>query len=164
MDDFALAYESFSNLPESTTPTATGDQIPVREALTGIITRKDASLIGGGIPGLTATVAELNTLDVSAETETIAEGDIVDPTKRFTKIAATALGTISLAAPPSSMYGQFKMIESTSAQEITMSLSNVAVQGLATTNIVFSAIDQVLILQAGTNKWYEVATIGAVII
>ncbi len=113
--------------------------------------------------GVTATAAELNAVDVSANTETIAESGVVSVTKTFTKIVSTGAGAITLAAPGADMLGRTKVIEMTGGNhDITLSLANV-VGGSAATTCTWTNTNEALVLVGGTNKWQVVAESGVVL-
>ncbi len=119
--------------------------------------------IGG--TNIDATAAEINlNCDLSANTETIAKTTAVSVTKTYTKVdSTTGTGAITLAAPGAAMLGQKKVIEMvTDNGDITLALTNVT-GGSAATTATFSAINQALILVAGTNKWHVIAESGVVL-
>ena len=115
----------------------------------------------GALSGVTATASELNLLDVSAQSETITEAGAVSVVKRNTEIDSSGGAyAITLAAPDASMLGQVKVIEMTTAgNAVTMALTNVQ-GGSAATSASFDAVNETLILVAGTNKWNVVGEIG----
>lgn len=108
-----------------------------------------------------ATAAELNVMDVSAQTETIAEGGVVSVTKRFTKLTQAGAGAITLAAPDGTMLGQVKVIEQVAGttDNVTLALTNVD-GGSAATTATFNAAGETLIMVAGNTKWHVVKEIG----
>ena len=104
---------------------------------------------------------ELSLLDLSEQTETILVAGAVSVTKRISKLsAASGAYAVTLAAPDATMLGQVKVIEMTVAgNAITMALTNVD-GGSADTTASFDAVNEVLILVAGTNKWHIVKEVG----
>lgn len=112
---------------------------------------------------LGATVAEINALDISANTETIDVSAAVDATKTFTKIASTGAGAITLAAPGAEMLGRTKVIEMISGDhDVTLALTNVT-GGSAATTCTWTNTNEALVLVGGTNKWHVVAESGVVL-
>lgn len=108
-----------------------------------------------------STAAELNLLDVSAQTETILVAGAVSVVKRITHLSA-ASGTyaVTLAAPDVTMLGQVKIINmSVAGNNITMALTNVQ-GGTAATTATFNAADECLVLIAGIGKWHVVGESG----
>lgn len=111
---------------------------------------------------VTATAAELNITDTSVQTETgIAAAGVASVTKRVTKLDSSGgAGAFTLAAPDASMLGQVKVIEMTVAgNALTLSLANVQ-GGSAATTASFDAVNETLVLVAGTNKWTVLAEAG----
>ena len=115
--------------------------------------------IGGNV--ITATAAEINELAVSAETETITVAGAVAVDKKITNLDATSGAyAVTLAAPAAGSIGQTKVIQMTVAgNAITMALTNVQ-GGTAGTSASFDAVDETLVLVAGTNKWTVTAEVG----
>jgi hypothetical protein len=114
---------------------------------------------------VTATPAELNLLDLSAQTETIDSGVDVSVTKRITKIDNTTsgAGAITLAAPDATMLGQVKIIEMTvDGGDVTLSLANVD-GGTAGTTATFDAVGKSLILIGGVSKWHVIGEAGVIL-
>jgi len=114
---------------------------------------------------VTATAAELNKNDVSAETETIDSGVAASATIGITKIdnTVTGAGAITLAAPDASMLGKTKIIEMVVDNgDVTLSLANVT-GGSAATTCTWANVNEALILVGGTNKWHVVAESGVVL-
>lgn len=111
---------------------------------------------------VTATSAELNLLDLSAQTESgIAASGVVSPTKRVTQLDSNAAaGAITLAAPDASMLGQIKIIEMTVAgNALTMALTEV-VGGTAGSSASFDAAGEMLVLIGGATKWIVLKEYG----
>ena len=110
---------------------------------------------------ITATAAELNLLDASAQVETVLVAGAVSVVSRVTYLSA-ASGTyaVTLAAPDASMLGQVKVIEMTVAgNDITLALTEVQ-GGSAATTATFNAADETLTLVAGSLKWNVVGESG----
>lgn len=115
------------------------------------------------LAGVTATAAELNSVDVSLNTETIAEGGVISVTKAITKIASTGAGAVTLAVPDASMLGKIKIVEMISGEhDVTLSLANVQ-GGSAATTATFSDINDALVLVGGVAKWHVVGESGVVL-
>lgn len=112
---------------------------------------------------LTATGAEINNLcDISANTETILVAGAVSVTKRITILnGVSGAYAVTLAAPDASMLGQVKIIQyaAGATNAITMALTNVQ-GGTAGTSASFNAVDETLVLVAGSNKWTVVGEAG----
>ena len=110
---------------------------------------------------ITATPAELNLADASAQTETITVAGAVSVTSRVTNLDATSGAyAVTLAAPDASMLGQVKVINMTVAgNAITLALTEVQGQS-AGTGASFDAVDETLVLVAGVNKWTVVGEAG----
>ncbi len=108
-----------------------------------------------------ATGAELNLLDLSAQTETVSSAGAVSVTKRVTNLDSTAGGmAVTLAAPNAAMLGQVKIITHTVDNgDVTMALTNVT-GGSAATTATFDAVNDSLILVAGVSKWHVVGEAG----
>lgn len=115
------------------------------------------------LDGVTATAAELNSVDLSLNTETIAEGGVVSVTKAYTKIVSTGAGAVTIAAPDATMLGKVKVIEMTGGEhDVTLALTNVQGQSSGTT-ATFSDINDTLVLVGGTLKWNVVGQAGIVL-
>jgi hypothetical protein len=101
------------------------------------------------------------TFDTSAQVETILVAGAISLTKRVTKLsAASGAYAVTLAAPSTAMIGQTKVIDMTVAgNAITLALTNV-VGGTASTTASFDAVNESLVLVAGTNKWIVVGQAG----
>ena len=115
----------------------------------------------GILDGATVTTAELNILDASANTETILVAGAIDPATRITYLsAASGAYAVTLAAPDAAMLGQVKIIEMTNADNaITLALTEVQ-GGSAGTSASFDAINETLVLVAGSLKWNVVGESG----
>jgi hypothetical protein len=114
------------------------------------------------LDGATVTTAEVNKLDVSAETETgIAASGTVSASLAITQLDSNAgAGAITLAAPDASMLGKVKVIEMTVAgNALTMALTEVQ-GGSAATTASFDAVGETLTLVAGTLKWNVIGESG----
>lgn len=111
--------------------------------------------------GVTATAAELNKNDTSAQTETINKEGVVSVTKKITKIDSTSgTGAITLAAPDASMLGETKtIIMSVDGGDITLALTNVQGQSSGTT-ATFNDVSDALILVGGISKWHVIKESG----
>lgn len=114
----------------------------------------------GGV-AVTSTAAELNLLDQTAQTETIAEGGVVSVTKRYTKLTQTTTGAITLAAPGADMLGQIKVIEQVggTTDAVTLALTNV-VGGSAATTASFNADGEMLVLLGTNDAWLVIKELG----
>jgi len=126
--------------------------------LTTVATSVTALTLGGTL--VTATAAELNTVDASANVETIAAAGAASITVPNSKLALVGAGAVTLAAPGAGMLGRIKIIEMTVDNgDVTLALTNVT-GGTAATTCTWSAVDQALVLVGGTNKWHVVAESG----
>jgi len=115
----------------------------------------------GILNGATVTTAELNVLDASANTETILVAGAINPATRITYLsAASGAYAVTLAVPSAAMLGQVKVIEMTVAgNNITLALTNVQ-GGTAGTTATFNAVNETLVLVAGSLKWNVVGESG----
>lgn len=114
---------------------------------------------------ISASAAELNKNDISAQSETIDSGTAVSVTVKNTKIDNTTsgAGAITLAAPDASMYGLVKTIEMTVDNgDVTLALTNVQ-GGSAATTATFADVNDTLILVGGTSKWHVIGESGVVL-
>ncbi len=108
----------------------------------------------GSLPTFTATEAEVNYNNTSAETETLITGGVISVTKSKTKLEVVGGGTVTLAAPSAEMFGRIKLIEVTVYDgTVTMALDNVRGQA-PMANAVFDGTGYHLVLMAGTTYWY----------
>ena len=127
-----------------------------------VIDELDITLLKKDGTEITASGAELNILDLSDQTETIDTGAAVSVTKRITKIDNTigGAGSITLAAPDTTMLGQVKIIEMTVDNgDVALALTNVQ-GGTASTTATFAAVNDALILIAGVTKWHVIGQSG----
>lgn len=124
---------------------------------------KTPRLVDEDLVGLTASIAELNLLDLSAQTETITTGAI-SVVKRITKLDTTAGATLfTLAAPDATMLGQVKVINfSVDNGDATLALTNVQ-GGSAGTLATFANVGDELVLVAGVSKWNVISEGGVVL-
>ena len=114
--------------------------------------------IGG--TAVTATAAELNLADVSAQTETVAAAGAISVIKKVTKLALSGAGAVTLAAPDASMLGVVKHIEMTADNgDVTLALTNVAGQSSGTT-ATFNDVGDSLTLVGGVSTWKVVGEAG----
>jgi len=116
----------------------------------------------GATVAVGSTAAELNLLDLSAQTETIDSGVAASVTKRITKIDnhVTGAGAITLAAPDATMLGQVKIIEMTvDGGDVTLSLANID-GGTAATTATFDDVGECLSLVGGVSKWHVIGEAG----
>ena len=135
--------------------------LAVKKALLLIADAMDA--ITSFTEAVTATAAEINLLDIDAQTETIAEGGVVSVTKRLTKLTQAGAGAITLAAPPAAMLGHVKIIEQVAGttDAVTLAFTNIDGQS-AGTGASFNAAGEALVLVAGVAKWHIVSEAGGV--
>ena len=122
----------------------------------------------GSTVAVTATATELNTTDLTAQTETIDSGVAVSNTLAHTDIdnTITGAGAITLDVPSAIMKGRIKTITMTVDNgDVTMALTNVnnVAGASAGTTCTFDAIGDCLILAACGAKWIVVGISGAVI-
>jgi len=114
----------------------------------------------GILNGATVTTAELNTLDASANVETLIAAGAVSVTLTNSKLALVGAGAVTLAAPGAAMLGRTKTIEMTVDNgDVTLALTNV-LGGTAGTTATFSAIGQMLVLVGGATAWHVIAESG----
>lgn len=107
---------------------------------------------GTAITDVTATAAELNKLDQSAQSEIISEAGALDPAKRESQIEGPAGASyeVTLAAPTAAEVGllkQITMITKGATQPVTMALTNV-VTDTAVTSAEFDFEGGTLVLLA----------------
>jgi hypothetical protein len=115
------------------------------------------------LDGATVTAAELNALDVSAQVQTLAAAGAVSTTLLNTKLALVGAGAVTLAAPDASVYGRVKTIEMTVDNgDVTLALTNVQ-GGSAGATATFGAVNDCLVLVAGTSKWHVIGESGVVL-
>lgn len=113
------------------------------------------------LTGVTATAAEINGVDVSANTQTILAAGAVTGT--VAKLALVGAGAVTLAAPAATMTGRVMVIEMTVDNgDVTLALTNVA-GGTAANTCTWSAVGQALVLVAGLTKWCVVSEAGVVL-
>jgi len=107
------------------------------------------------------TLAEMDLLDLSSQTSTITVAGAVSVTKRITNLNATSGAyAITLAAPDATMLGQIKVIQMTvDGNAITMALTEVIGQS-GGNSASFDAVNETLVLVAGTNKWIVLKEVG----
>lgn len=109
---------------------------------------------------LTATGAEINTLDLSANTVTTTGAGALAVTNSIDYLALTGAGAVTLAAPDATMIGKIKVIEMTVDNgDVTLALTNVQ-GGSAATTCTWSAVGQALVLVGGLTKWNVVSEGG----
>ena len=112
------------------------------------------------LDGATVTTAELNTLDASANVETLTADGAVSITVPNTKLEDTGTGAFTLAAPGADMLGRIKTIEMTADNgDVTLGLTNV-LGGSAATTATFDAVAETLVLVGGATAWHVVAESG----
>ena len=135
--------------------------IPDANVNIGIVKATSVSIgASGSEVAIDATPAELNLLDLSAQTETITTAGAASVVKRITKIDNTVggAGAITLAVPNAAMLGQVKVIEmAVDNGDITLALTNVVgCPAGTTTTATFAAVGESLVLVAGVAKWIYV--------
>jgi hypothetical protein len=119
--------------------------------------------VSGSETQVTATAAELNKSDISAETETVIAAGAASVTKSYTKLEVVSGGAVTLAAPDATMIGHTKVIEMTVDDgNVTMALTNVQ-GGTAATTCTWSNAGECLVLVAGATKWNVVSEGGVVL-
>lgn len=114
------------------------------------------------LDGATLTVAELNRLDDSNETETITVAGAISVTKTNTNMDSTA-GTFAatLAACPATMIGKIKTIRfSVDNGDVTLALTNVQGGTAATTATFADATDELILIGSAGGKWTVVKEFG----
>lgn len=96
---------------------------------------------------------EVDKLDVSAQTETIAAAGAINPATIYTKLALVGAGAVTLAAPDAGMLGREKIIQMTADNgDVTLALTNVVGQSSGTT-ATFNDVRDTLVLTALTDRW-----------
>lgn len=114
------------------------------------------------LAGITATTAELNLNDLSAQSETLNSEGAVSPAKRYTALEVPS-GTLSftLDAPDSSMLGRLKTIELTddTGTAAALGLTNI-ITGGAETSAEFDTAGDSLVLLALSSKWLLIKNNG----
>lgn len=114
----------------------------------------------GAGTAVTATAAELNTVDASANTETIAAAGACSVTITNSKLALVGAGAVTLAAPGADMLGRIKQIEMTVDNgDVTLALTNVD-GGSAATTCTWGDVGDSLLLIGGVSKWHVIAEVG----
>lgn len=111
------------------------------------------------------TLAEVDLLDLSAQTETIDSGVAVSNAIRVTHIdnTTTGAGAVTLAAPDATMEGVIKVIEMTVDNgDVTLSLANVQ-GGSAATTCTWANVGEQLVLVGGASKWTVIGEGGVVL-
>lgn len=115
------------------------------------------------LDGATLTLAELNKLDTSAETESITAAGATDAAKRISTLDLPGAGAVTLAVPDASMLGLTKVIEMTTDNgDVTLALTNVQ-GGSAATTCTWANVGEALVLVAGIAKWNVVSEGGVVL-
>lgn len=116
------------------------------------------------LDGATVTTAELNTLDASANVETVAAAGACSVTITNTKLDSTAGAmAVTLDVPGADMLGRIKVIEMTVDNgDVTLALTNVT-GGSAATTCTWANVNEALVLVGGTNKWHVIAESGVVL-
>lgn len=118
----------------------------------------------GILNGATVTTAELNTLDRSANIQTIVAAGAITLASDTVKLDSTAGPmAVTLAAPTAAEVGRTKIIEMTvDGGDVTLSLANVQ-GGSAGTTCTWANVGECLVLIAGVSKW-NVASEGGVVL
>jgi hypothetical protein len=115
---------------------------------------------GATVP-VTATGAEINRLDDSAEVESVTAAGAASVTKFNTNLNVASGGAVTLAACPASMVGKIKTIRmATDDGDVTISLANVQ-GGTAATTATFDDIGEELVLVGSAGgKWTVIKEFG----
>ena len=133
---------------------AKGSEVPVI-SVTGGLSQNGTSI--------DATAAELNTLDRSANIQTIIAAGAITLGLDTIKLALVGAGAVTLAAPTAAEAGKIKVIEMTVDNgDVTLSLAN-CVGGTAGTTCTWSAVGQSLVLVGAVSKWAVVSEGGVVL-
>ena len=144
---------------------AKGSEIPVI-SLTGALYQLGTVVTAAAtelniLTGATVTAAEVNTLDRSANIQTIIAAGPITLGLDTIKLALVGAGAVTLAAPTAAEAGKIKVIEMTVDNgDVTLSLANV-VGGTAGTTCTWSAVGQSLVLIGAVAKWAVVSEGGA---
>jgi hypothetical protein len=130
---------------------ATVVTIPDGGAATSYVAQSTAAL----------SLVEVDQLDVSAMTETTIASGTASVSKRITNLDSSGgAGSFTLAAPAAAQLGMVKIIQMTTAgNALTLALTNVQ-GGSAATTASFDAVNETLVLIAGTNKWTVLKEVG----
>ena len=111
------------------------------------------------------SLAEVDKLDISAQSETVDSGDAVSVLVKNTKVDNTTngAGAITLGVPDATMYGLVKTIEMTVDNgDVTLALTNVQ-GGSAATTATFAVVNDCLVLIGGTSKWHVICESGVLL-
>ena len=135
-----------------------------RDNTTTVYDDESIDLTGGlSLDGveITATAAEINLNDLSAQTDTVTAAGATSVTKKVTELDSTiATFAATLDAPDSTMQGVVKIIEMTADNgDVTLALTNVQGQS-AGTGATFTDIGDTLVLIGGTSKWNVIGEAG----
>lgn len=122
------------------------------------IVEHDASAKGLKLGGtlVTATAAEVNSLDASVSTETVTGAGAISISTAHTNLVTTAADALTLAAPGATSLPRLKVIHmTTDGGDGTLASTNIVGQSSGTTSITFNDAGDYLVLVAvpGKNKW-----------
>lgn len=120
------------------------------------------NLLGVGGGPLTATIDELNELDLSVNTQAITAASAITLSARHVTLVGPTSSTyaVTLAAPDKA--GRLMVIEmlsTTSTNAVTLALTNV-VGGTASSSASFDAAGEILILLSASLKWVVIKQQG----
>jgi len=109
---------------------------------------------------VTSTGAELNYLDISAQSETVTTASALSPSIFYSDLSLSGAGAVTLAAPNAAMLGRTKVIEMVADNgDVTLNLGN-CVGGSATSSCKWENVGEALILVGGVAKWIVVGEGG----
>lgn len=125
------------------------------------------------LDALTSTAAELNVLDLSARTVTVAEAAKttgITAAARIVKITGgTGFTGLVLPVPTAAELGMVKQItlDTISSSTVAMTIANIAIHGTAATTATFTNAGDTLVLIGGiygsTYRWFVIGECGVVL-
>jgi hypothetical protein len=104
---------------------------------------------------ITATASEINTLDISANTQTITDNGSIILTSTFVKLYGSQSGyNVSLASPTTAQHGKIMTIQlqDYSSYNISLDMTNI-IHSNYNNSINFSSINDTVVLIGSVNKW-----------
>lgn len=122
------------------------------------VAKHDASAKGLKLGGVlvTATAAEINSLDASVSSETRTGAGAISISTAYTSLVTTGADALTLAAPGVASLPRLKVIYmTTDGGDGTLASTNIVGQSSGTTSITFNDAGDYLVLIAipGLNKW-----------
>lgn len=165
-DKGKLTLTTSANVGNTTTAINIAPQNATRNFIVPNV-NSDASFAMLNTVPATPILSQVNEIDlqcdVDAQTETIAAPGALAANKRYSNLALSGAGAVTLAAPAVVMNGMVKKIEMTvSNGAVTLALTNIQ-GGSAVTTATFSNVGDALILVGGTSKWTVIGEGGVVL-